>query len=76
MRRNKGYLVIGEQGRWRHASDQWSNGVASHSQHGTVAPCVVTRVVSSTEVQRQQVSRQGGRGLRHIYVMASLGILP
>ena len=42
MRRSKGYLVIGEQGRWRHASDQWSNGVASHRRHGTVAPCVVT----------------------------------
>ena len=34
--------------RWRHASDQWSYGVASQSQQGAEAPCVGTKVISSS----------------------------
>ena len=62
-------LLIVNKVRWRHATDQWSYGVASQSQQGTEAPCVGTRVVSSSE-------NKGGGVMRRISgAMASLIIV-
>ena len=55
--------------RWRHASDQWSYGVASQSQQGTEAPCVGTKVISSSE------NKDGGVTRRISGAMASLLIV-
>ena len=44
--------------RWRHASDQWSYGVASQSQQGAEAPCVGTKVISSSENKDGGVTRR------------------